>query len=253
MFNPAGILPAQVNVILGAMQAQMTSRTPANDQTIHGGRLTLAGILTPSGPNVTVQGTPGATTYSYKVVATFGNGHSAASPVGTTVTGNATLSATNSNLLAWAAVQYATGYTIYRTAGGATQGAIGTTAALAMVDTGFTADGTTAPTLNTTGSLLTPLTLLTGSTDAVPGVGKYAVTTAGVDAMTLNAPSAADDGLTIEITDIGGHAHTVTTGTNGFNGASHVATFSGTAQACLRLTAKNSIWYLTGCVGITLS
>src|SRR6266699_4051766 len=64
-----------------------------------------------------------------------------------------------------------------------------------------------------TDALQGPITQLTGSADAInPHVsGNYIVMTAGVDAMTLAAPtSGVDDGLTIAIYSGSANAHTIT-------------------------------------------
>lgn len=127
-------------------------------------------VATPAAPTVTPTGTAGTTSYSYKIVAKQGPGTktgsmggttvntTAASTAGSTATGNAALSGTNFNHITWtapagSAVGAFAGYDVYRTAGGATQGKIGSTAAgvLAFDDTGLVADGTTAPAANTTG------------------------------------------------------------------------------------------------------
>ena len=116
--------------------------------------------------------------------------------------------------------------------------------------------------------------VLSGSTDAITGgggslsalpnapaapiTGKSLITASGVDATTLATPVAGDpaaggnDGLTIEIVDVGGHAHTVTTAANKINGNKHIATFPGTVGARIVLTAWNGIWYTDG-GGTTLS
>jgi hypothetical protein len=116
---------------------------------------TLA-LMTPGAPLVAPQGTPGATAYSYKVVATVTAGHSAASAAGSTATGAATLTGTNYNQLNWAQVSRATGYKVYRTVGGSSQGLIATIASgatLTLNDTGLAGDSATAPTDNTSGVL----------------------------------------------------------------------------------------------------
>jgi hypothetical protein len=93
---------------------------------------------------------------------------------------------------------------------------------------------------------------------AVPISGKSFITTAGVNATTLATPVAGDpaaggnDGLSIEIIDDGGHAHTVTTAANIINGNKHIATFPGTRGTRITLTARNGIW-LTDGGGTTLS
>ena len=106
----------------------------------------LGALDTPALPTITPQGTTGATTYSYKIVAKAQNGVSAASAAGSTATGNATLSTTNKNLIAWVAIAGATVYDVYRTVGGATQGLIATAGNVtSIMDTGLTGDASTAP------------------------------------------------------------------------------------------------------------
>lgn len=108
-------------------------------------------------------GTPGATTYTYKVVATAGASNGAASAAFSLTNGNATLNGTNYVSIGASTVPVAgaTSYDVYRTAGGATQGKIGTipiTAGtyttgngsglgvnLIFTDGGLVADGSTAP------------------------------------------------------------------------------------------------------------
>jgi FtsP/CotA-like multicopper oxidase with cupredoxin domain len=103
---------------------------------------------------VTTAGTPGATSYSYSVLAYNANGDGVPSPATTVSTGNATLSATNYNNITWAAVANAAGYRVLRTASGgspATLGLIGSvlaTAPLSLSDTGPTATTYTANTAN---------------------------------------------------------------------------------------------------------
>ena len=58
----------------------------------------------PGAPTVTPEGTAGATTYDYTVTATNVYGSTPASAVGSTTTGNATLSTTDYNLVSWPAV-----------------------------------------------------------------------------------------------------------------------------------------------------
>lgn len=88
--------------------------------TYTGSNVTLTGLATPAITSVTPQGTPGATAYSYKVVARLADGTStAASAAGSTATGNATLDAVNYNTVLWGAVTGAVDYKLYRTAGGA--------------------------------------------------------------------------------------------------------------------------------------
>jgi hypothetical protein len=78
-------------------------------------------IGTPSGtPTVTPVGVTGSTTYTYKITAIHATTfeESLASSVGTTTTGNATLSSANYNTISWSAVSGAGQYNIYRALNG---------------------------------------------------------------------------------------------------------------------------------------
>lgn len=121
----------------------------------------LSSLSTPSAPTVTPTGTTGATSYGYKVEALNHDQTSIASAAGTTTTGNAALSTTNYNHVTWVAVTGATGYRIYRTVGGATQGVIAWVGNItAFDDTGIAADGSSAPTLATGGNFWTDAEIL---------------------------------------------------------------------------------------------
>lgn len=114
--------------------------------------LEKAALATPALPVITNLGTAGVTAYSYKIVAINSTGSTDASAAGSTATGNATLTVTEFNRLTWTAVTGASGYWIYRTVGGATQGRIATIGALTTWDdTGLTGDSSTAPTTNVSG------------------------------------------------------------------------------------------------------
>lgn len=92
-----------------------------------GGGFRLQALATPTAPTITPQGTTGATTYTYYVVAVDRQGkRTVQSPVGTTTTGNATLTGVNFNRITWSEVTGAQTYEIIRTVGGATQGRIAT-------------------------------------------------------------------------------------------------------------------------------
>jgi hypothetical protein len=128
---------------------------------IAGGVTSSPLTTTPVIDTVLNQGTPGGTTYTYKIVANDSTGgHTPASAAVSTATGNATLSSTNFNVLNWRERTGAYNYTIYRTVGGATQGVIGTVWPSANTVTGYFfndqsgagGDGTTPPTTNTTGN-----------------------------------------------------------------------------------------------------
>lgn len=99
---------------------------------------------------------------------------------------------------------------------------------------------------------------LSGASDVIsPHSGHaYIVTRAGVDAMTLAAPtSGTDDGLTIVISSNTANAHTLTatgllqTGTASVN----VATFAAQKGAGLTLQAYQGKWNVLAAVGITFS
>lgn len=96
--------------------------------------------VVPTGLTVAPQGTPGTTTYGYRVSAVTSRGTSLLSAEATTSTGNAVLSGTSYNRLTWNAVAGATSYRVYRTTSGS-----------ATVSTGFLAD-TASNTYDDTGS-----------------------------------------------------------------------------------------------------
>lgn len=114
------------------------------------GGLQVLSLATPGTPTVTPQGTAGTTAYGYRITASSAVGETLASTEGTTATGNATLSATNFNRVAWAAVAGAVDYRVYRTTGGATTGLIGTATATSLDDTGLAASGA-VPVVGTSG------------------------------------------------------------------------------------------------------
>lgn len=102
------------------------------------------------------------------------------------------------------------------------------------------------------------LLALSGATDAISPhtPHTYVVTKAGVDAMTLAAPTATtDDGVIITITSNTANAHTITatgllqTGTTSVN----VATFAAQKGAGLTLMAYQGKWNVISSVGITFS
>lgn len=118
-----------------------------------------ASLSTPGSITVTPQGTGGAATWTYKLVAINTSGTTEAGAASSTAVGNATLNGSNYNRLTWTAVTGATGYWIYRTAVGSSPSTTGRIAVLGAVttydDQGSAGDSTTAPTTNVTG-LSTP-------------------------------------------------------------------------------------------------
>lgn len=110
----------------------------------------LPPLTTPTAPTITDIGTAGATTRTYKIVArnTKTERFSAVSSGGTTATGNATLSTTNYQKIAWSSVTDANIYDVYRTVAGGTPnttGLIGSIAGTFFYDTGLAGDGSTPP------------------------------------------------------------------------------------------------------------
>jgi hypothetical protein len=123
--------------------------------------VSIIGVL-PSAAAPTVTPTGGtASTWAYKIVARSANASAAASAAGQTTTGAATLTGSAYNTITWTAVPSAIYYDVYRTTAATsptTTGLIGTVYASAalpttFVDTGLAGDGSTAPTVNTTGAL----------------------------------------------------------------------------------------------------
>jgi hypothetical protein len=122
------------------------------------GRMSIALLANPSAPVITNGGAAAGTTYQYSVVcADWNGGLSAQSATGQTTTGNATLSATNYNQLAFTCADgYDTSY-VLKFSGGTWQllqsGPPSTTSAFVVKDTGQSLSSFTLPTRNTTGDL----------------------------------------------------------------------------------------------------
>ncbi|MBI4330422.1 MAG: hypothetical protein HY673_03970 [Chloroflexi bacterium] len=180
--RPYSLLTTMVNIIRSLYNLFHNLTLKPNAQTeLQGdfavrGSITTLALATPGTPTVTPQGTAGATAYGYKIVATVAGRTTPAGAEGTTASGNAALSAGNFNRVTWSRVPGATGYKVYRTTGGATQGLISTLtsgATLSLDDTGLAGGGETPPTVNTTGHILTARdvrlqALTTAQRDALP-------------------------------------------------------------------------------------
>lgn len=118
-----------------------------------------AQLVSPWNLIITINGT-GSSTHTYEVVAVI-NGMDALPGPPTTITTGAS---TPNNTIAWNSVPGATQYKVLRTAGGTTQGLIGTVGAttLTLLDNGLSASGYTAVTsspllpLNATSVEVTP-------------------------------------------------------------------------------------------------
>lgn len=109
------------------------------------------------------------------------------------------------------------------------------------------------------GLILNPIRLA-GSADAIASTpGVYVVATAGVDAMTIVAPTAAQEGTVIMIHSLTANAHTLTCSTaamfDGVAVAKTIATFAtGFIGQGLSMKANNLGWHIFAKAGtITLS
>lgn len=96
-------------------------------------------------PTVDVFGTPGSTTYGYRLVGRNRVGTAIASSEVTVSNGNATLDGSNYNAIAVPSQAGYVSYDVYRTTGGATSGLIGTAVAGdGLLDTGLSGNGATS-------------------------------------------------------------------------------------------------------------
>ena len=219
---------------------------------------------------------PASTTYTYVVVAKV-NGDVIPGSV-TITTGAATLSAAASNSINWNTIPGAV-YDVYRTAGGSNQGKIAsnlpgvtynayggvqaTLQSVTLVDNGLPGDASTAPGFNTSGvqaiGILEPPQTVAASGPITICTGTVFITAGSAAALTLPAPiagapvSGGMDGANLLIRSNTAYAHTVTTPTNGVNGASHIITFTGAAGNYINLTALNGSWYVTANLNGTIS
>lgn len=142
------------------------------------GAMIISSLTTPTISSVVPQGTTGAATWTYKVVAVQDDGTTTdASAAVSTTTGNATLTAGNFNLISWAEITGAKKYYVYRTVSGGTPLSLGkvatVTTGFGYSDIGGAGDATTAPTTNKTGNLAV------GATTAL-GVADFTSTTQGI-------------------------------------------------------------------------
>ena len=111
---------------------------------------TYTALTTPVGLTVTPTGAAGSTAYSYRVSAINANGETLACTSVATATGNATLSASNYNALAWTAVASATGYVVYGRKASSING-IGETKLTTVATNAYNDTGADSPS-----SILTP-------------------------------------------------------------------------------------------------
>lgn len=101
----------------------------------------------------------------------------------------------------------------------------------------------------TRGAETKPAIFLSGSADAIPAgvAGVYVVKTAGVDAMTLAAPTLAQEGNVIEVWSDTANAHTITATSLFANGTAlkTTATFPAFRGAGVHLTVRNLVYHVT--------
>lgn len=110
------------------------------------------------------------------------------------------------------------------------------------------------------GALVVPVVSSAGAANGavtIPDAGVLFVpiTKAGVCALTLGVPSAAQNGVVIHFVATTANAHTVTAATIGFNagdGGADVATFGGAIGDLLSVFAYGGEWYILNKVNITL-
>jgi len=263
--NYAQTNPTDLLTRLANQEANLVSANPISDTQILGGRVGFKRLATPAAPSVLVTG-GAAGTQTYAVTALIGAGSTPASPTGTSGgVGPTTLDATHFNSLSWLAVPGAVSYNVYRVTGGATQGLIANvqaSAPLTLVDNGLVADGTTAPSLDTSayiGGQHVDTQLVYAADGAISAIGSAIITKGSAAALTLAAPPAGApstggmDGAVLEIISTTAFAHTVTTPSNKINGASHIGTFAAAVANYLRLRAYNGVWYVNGNLNVTLS
>ncbi len=151
----------------GAPAVNTTGTFVASQQ----GGANIVSLPTPAAPTVTPL-TTGASSFTYAIVARDGTGTTPAS-TGTTITTGA---ATPDNAIEWEPIEgVPLEWDVYRTAGGSTQGLIGSIFAgepLYLLDDNLIADGSTAPVVDTTGRVLvngTPITPGGGGTTGTNG------------------------------------------------------------------------------------
>jgi hypothetical protein len=119
------------------------SNADVNGNAAVGGLSITDGLTTPAAPTLTVT-TAGTTSYSYAVAATNTSGSSAVSSNTSTSLAAATLNTTTAYIRAsWSGLTGASAYNVYRTAGGAAQGLIGTVSNTStLTPSGFSMTGT---------------------------------------------------------------------------------------------------------------
>lgn len=149
----------------------------ATDQAV---ALISARVGTIAAPTLATVGTPGSTSYSYECVGVV-NGASSLGTPATITTGSAVLSSTNYNTIAcpYTTTAYVQTYSVYRTAGGATQGLLFSNLEPQSLvsDTGVTATGS-VPSYDATGLISGPSIINTTGATAITSATGTSPTTA---------------------------------------------------------------------------
>jgi hypothetical protein len=155
-----------------------------------------AGLLPPIITGITHGGTPGTTSYSYRVTAVNAAGETIGSQTVTTATGAATLNSTDNNVIAWGTVTGAVSYNVYRTAAAGTPNTTGKINASPVMTTTFTDTGLSAsgsvPTSNTSGYTQAVCYLLDASNVAVAELVAIYPGTLANTALTAQVAAASD-------------------------------------------------------------
>lgn len=161
-FSPSAS-PADTSLTrYAAGQVGIDSSINGNLGNLYAGSLTTTALSNVSAPTgITHGGTAGSTNYTYGVTAVQADGsETACLNTLQTTTGNATLTSTNTNIIAWTGIAGAQTYNIYRTASSgtpSTTGKIGnTTGASAFTDTGIAVISANIPAQNITGCQFGP-------------------------------------------------------------------------------------------------
>jgi hypothetical protein len=185
---------------------------PASGTLRVGGGIVIEDLDDPAAPTVAAQGTGGSTTWGYRVTAYSDTGETLASSETQITDGNATLSATNHNLVSWSAVDGAVRYGVYRSTAGGTPsstGLIRTTPELSYQDIGNAASGS-VPSEDLSGALvvgtgtlpsstkMATLKELTSDTSTVTSLLRLARRTSGTAAAGFGT------GLYVQLDDDGG-------------------------------------------------
>lgn len=100
------------------------------------------------------------------------------------------------------------------------------------------------------------LTEYTAAGAITPARGTVALKAGSAAAMTLVAPTAAQEGMVIEIVAEDAYAYTVTTPAskiNGPGGLQHILTWTAAIGNSCRLVARNQVWQTTALNGVALS